>query len=82
MKKLEEQIEKIKKDSEGMALDYSAEKERMETKLKGVEREAEKERVGRGRVPSTIDRHHSPFSCHGQPTGVGTRDRGATGSTG
>jgi chromosome segregation ATPase len=43
-KKLQEQMERIKKDSEGMASNYSAEKERMATKMRQMEQEAKKER--------------------------------------
>ena len=43
-RKLQEQMEKIKAESEGMASNYSKEKERMEAKMKEMEQEAKRER--------------------------------------
>ena len=42
--KLQEQLERIKRDSEGMASNYTAERERMQAKMREMEQEAEKER--------------------------------------
>jgi len=44
-RKLRGQMENIKRDSEGMASEYSAEKVRMEAKMREMEREARRERL-------------------------------------
>ena len=52
--KLQERVEKIKKDLEGMAANYAAEKERMEAKVKEVKQGA------KGREREEDDRTRSP----------------------
>lgn len=52
--KAREQMEKIKKDSEGMALGYAAEKMRMEAKMREMEQEREQADAERARLERTV----------------------------
>ena len=57
-RKLQEWIQEIRKDSGGIASEYAAEKERMEARVKEMEREAEgeRERAKDGRTRQSADR--------------------------